>query len=138
MNPLMNFMDGRLKLIQSKTGYRFSIDALLLSEFATVRSDDILLDLGAGCGIILLWILKQKEIRFAVGLEIQDELADQAGRNILLNGFSEKTAIVRGDIRQSPFGSRSVDVVICNPPYRKKDDGRINPCLLYTSDAADE
>lgn len=121
------FLNGHLTLIQSKSGYRFSIDALLLSEFATVRSDDILLDLGTGCGIIPLLILKQKKIRYALGLEIQGELADQAGRNIILNGFSQKMAVIRGDIRQSPFSPMCVDIVICNPPYRKKDDGRINP-----------
>lgn len=121
------FLDGRLKVIQSKAGYRFSVDALLLAEFVSIRSDDILLDLGTGCGIIPLSILKQKMIGYAVGLEIQTELADQAARNILLNGFSRKMAIIRGDIRHRPFGPRSVDVVVCNPPYRKKGDGRINP-----------
>jgi len=121
------FLDGRLRLIQSKTGYRFSIDALLLSEFVTVRKDDIILDLGTGCGIIPLSILKQKAIKYAIGLEIQKELADQAARNIVLNGFSRKMAVIRADIRHNPLSPMSVDVVICNPPYRQKNDGRINP-----------
>jgi tRNA1Val (adenine37-N6)-methyltransferase len=47
-------LDGHLKLIQSKTGYRFSIDALLLAEFVTIRKDDVILDQGTGCGIIPL------------------------------------------------------------------------------------
>jgi tRNA1(Val) A37 N6-methylase TrmN6 len=121
------FLDAHLKLIQSKTGYRFSIDALLLAEFVTIRKDDIVLDLGTGCGIIPLWILKQKAIKYAIGLEIQEQLADQAARNIVLNGFSPKMAIVRGDIRYSPLRPMSVSVLICNPPYRQKNDGRINP-----------
>ena len=120
-------LDVHLKLIQSKTGYRFSIDALLLSEFVTVRKNDIILDLGTGCGIIPLLLLKQKAIRYAVGLEIQKELADQAARNIELNGFRQRMSVVRGDIRHNPLNPMSVDVVICNPPYRQKDNGRINP-----------
>ena len=39
------FMSGRLRLIQSRKGYRFSIDAILLAEFATTKQEDILIDL---------------------------------------------------------------------------------------------
>jgi tRNA1Val (adenine37-N6)-methyltransferase len=60
-------------------------------------------------------------------LEIQKELADQAARNIVLNDFSTKMSIVRGNIRHNPLRPQSVNVVICNPPYRQKNDGRINP-----------
>ena len=35
------FLEGRLRLIQSEEGYRFSIDAILLSGFATVREGDV-------------------------------------------------------------------------------------------------
>ena len=40
------FMEGRLKLIQSGDGYRFSIDAVLLSEFVTIRPEDVVVDIG--------------------------------------------------------------------------------------------
>ena len=54
------FMDGRLKLIQSKDGYRFSIDAILLAEFVTIRQGDVVVDLGTGCGVIPLILLLTK------------------------------------------------------------------------------
>jgi tRNA1Val (adenine37-N6)-methyltransferase len=122
-----DFMDGRLKLIQSKKGYRFSIDAVLLSEFVSLKQEDILVDLGTGCGIIPLVILLKRTIRHAYGLEIQPELADQAIRNAQLNGFENKMGVILGDIRHPPLMPSSADVVICNPPYRKKESGRINP-----------
>ena len=54
------FFNGRLLLIQSKDGYRFSIDAVLLSDFATVKKGDLIVDLGTGCGIIPLILLITK------------------------------------------------------------------------------
>jgi tRNA1Val (adenine37-N6)-methyltransferase len=121
------FMDGRLKVIQSKKGYRFSIDAILLSEFVSVRDGDRVVDLGTGCGIIPLVLLLTRPIRRVLALEIQPDLADQAFRNALLNGFADRMDVVVGDIRTLPIAPLSADVVICNPPYRQKTSGRINP-----------
>jgi tRNA1Val (adenine37-N6)-methyltransferase len=123
------FMNGNLKLIQSKGGYRFSIDAILLSEFVTIKPGDVVVDLGTGCGIIPLVLLLKKPLRQAVGVEIQRELASQAARNALLNGFGDKMRVIRGDIRHPPIATGSADVVLCNPPYRKANSGRINPDL---------
>jgi tRNA1Val (adenine37-N6)-methyltransferase len=123
------FLDGRLKLIQPKNGYRFSIDAVLLAEFVAVKPEDILIDLGTGCGIIPLMLLLKNSIQQAVGLEIQPALARLAGRNAVLNGFEDKMQVIIGDIKQLPFGPGSADLVICNPPYRRKESGRINPDL---------
>ena len=121
------FMDGRLKLIQSKDGYRFSIDAMLLAEFVTIRQGDVVVDLGTGCGVIPLILLLTKLVGYAFGLEIQEELAGQAARNVLLNGFDDKMRVVLGDIKNPPIAEGSADVVICNPPYRQVKSGRINP-----------
>jgi tRNA1Val (adenine37-N6)-methyltransferase len=121
------FMEGRLKLIQSRDGYRFSIDAILLSQFVTVRPGDVVVDLGTGCGVMLLILLLTKKVGHAFGLEIQEDLASQAARNSLLNGFQDKMHIILGDIRRPPMAKESADVIICNPPYRKVKSGRINP-----------
>jgi tRNA1(Val) A37 N6-methylase TrmN6 len=121
------FLDGRLKLIQSQKGYRFSIDAILLSQFVTVKPGDVVVDLGTGCGVIPLILLLTKPLRFAFGLEIQKELALQAARNIRLNRFEDQMEVILGDIRHPPMARESADVVTCNPPYGKVKSGRINP-----------
>lgn len=121
------FMDGALRLIQAKDGYRFSIDAILLAEFAAVKPDDLVVDLGTGCGVMLLILLLQKPVGFALGMEIQKELAAQAARNAALNGFQDKMEVIRADMKALPLARGCADVVICNPPYRRVKGGRINP-----------
>ncbi|MBW1977649.1 MAG: methyltransferase [Deltaproteobacteria bacterium] len=123
------FMNGRLRLIQSKNGYRFSIDAVLVSEFVSTKPGDIVVDLGAGCGVISVLLLLTRNIAYAVGIEIQPDLADQARRNAALNGFSNKMGIVLADIRSLPLAPCIADVIVCNPPYRRKNSGRVNPDL---------
>ncbi len=121
------FLDGRLKLIQPRDGYRFSIDAVLLSQFATIRSGDVVIDLGTGCGVIPLILLLTKPVGHVFGLEVQEGLISQAARNARLNGLQERMDVVRGDFRHLPFDSGFANLVVCNPPYRKIKSGRINP-----------
>jgi tRNA1Val (adenine37-N6)-methyltransferase len=124
---LDDFLDGRLKLIQFRTGYRFSIDAVLLAQFVSIKRNDVVVDLGTGCGIIPMLLLLTEPVGHVFALEIQPELAGQAARNARLNGFEHEVEIILGDLKHPPLAPSSADVVICNPPYRPKDSGRINP-----------
>jgi len=121
------FLNGRLRIIQSRQGYRFSVDALLLAEFVSIKSEDFVVDLGAGCGIISLFLASEREVGFIVGLELQGELASQAKRNVVLNEFQNKIATIQGDLRHLPMAPGFAHVVVCNPPFRKEKSGRINP-----------
>ncbi|MEI7590951.1 MAG: tRNA1(Val) (adenine(37)-N6)-methyltransferase [Deltaproteobacteria bacterium] len=122
--------NGKVKVIQQKNGYRFSLDAILLSAFVEAKHSETILEIGVGSGVAINIILSRFAfIKRAIGVEIQKELADIATRNIALNEFSDKTRIIHADINQyaSIFPRASFDVVFFNPPYRKCGSGKINP-----------
>jgi tRNA1Val (adenine37-N6)-methyltransferase len=121
------FMEGRLRMIQSTKGYRFSIDAVLLSQFVTTGPGDRVVDLGAGCGVIALMLLRTRDVHRVICLEIQPGLAEQASRNAALNGFEDRMSVILGDIRHPPLTASIADVVVCNPPYRPPRSGKTNP-----------
>ena len=120
---------GRLKILQGKQGYRFSIDALLLAYFSRPKPDDRILELGTGCGVIPLILFFRKKARKIIGVEIRPSLADLARRNAALNRCSSKFQILEDDLRnlEKRFGRESFDRILANPPYRKVGSGRINP-----------
>ena len=123
------FFDGRIRIKQNRAGYRFSIDSVLLAAQTMPRSDDTLLDLGTGCGIIpLILAYRYPQIR-VYGVEVQEDLAGLAKLNVRENGMENRIAIFFKDLKTlSPDTvSGPVDVVVSNPPYRKTDSGRINP-----------
>lgn len=125
------FLDGKLQVLQKKKGYRFSIDALLLSQFAMVRKNEKVIDLGTGCGILPLLLSKTTKASSFIGVEIQKSLFECAKKNVLLNHLEERITILQEDYRDLKrlFPPNSFDVVLSNPPYRKYLTGRINPSM---------
>jgi len=120
---------GRLKVLQKKQGYRFSIDAPLLAHFAEPDPDDRIIDLGTGCGIVPLILFFRKKSKKITGVEVQPSLADLAHRNAVLNRCSSRFQVWQDDLRKldQRVKRESFDLVLTNPPYRRVGSGRVNP-----------
>jgi tRNA1Val (adenine37-N6)-methyltransferase len=120
---------GAVRVIQKKTGYRFSVDVLLLADFIRLKGQCRILDLGTGSGILALILAGTYPLSRITALELSAELMDLAGRNRVLNHFQERIFLVRGDLCQlSKLIKKGVfDAVVSNPPYRPLHRGRINP-----------
>lgn len=117
-----------LKLIQNTRGFCFGVDAVLLANFADIRKDAKVIDLGTGTGIIPVLLAGKTEAKSIVGLEIQENMAEMASRSVLLNNLQDRISIVHGDIKESHslFGPAQFDVVLSNPPYMNNGGGLIN------------
>jgi tRNA1Val (adenine37-N6)-methyltransferase len=126
---LDTFLGGRIRIFQRRRGYRFSIDAVLLSQFVKLRRNEKVIDLGTGCGILPLLLSQTTKAVSFVGVEVQRGLADLATRNVHLNQLESKIAILHQDFRslKKTFPPGTFDVVISNPPYRRRLSGRTNP-----------
>jgi tRNA1Val (adenine37-N6)-methyltransferase len=124
-----SFYDGRLNIKQAKSGYRFSLDAVVLARQAAIKPNDRVLDLGTGCGIIALMLAYLHPDITVYGVEIQKEQADIAVLNVNENFMADRIAIFHQDMKTitPSLTAGPVDVVICNPPHIAKPSGRINP-----------
>jgi tRNA1Val (adenine37-N6)-methyltransferase len=126
---LDSLFDGRIQLYQSRAGYRFSLDAVLLAHFVTIQARDKIVDLGAGNGAISLMLAFLAPSARVVGLEIQPAMIERARRSVVLNGLTARVSMRCGDVRAlATLGEgKSFDVVVCNPPYRSPLSGRVSP-----------
>jgi tRNA1Val (adenine37-N6)-methyltransferase len=117
-----------IKVYQNKDGYRFSVDAVLLSSFATMRYARHIADLGTGSGIIGL-LLARKYPRASVTLvELQESLYRLAVKNIATNHLEDRVTAVMSDIRhlKESFEPMMYDLVVSNPPFRKPTTGKLS------------
>lgn len=116
-------------VIQDPQKFCFGMDAVLLSGFARIKKDELVLDMGTGTGIIPILLRARTEGKHFTGLEIQEECAEMAGRSVAYNGLETDIRIVQGDIKEAAeiFGAASFHVVTCNPPYMIGAHGLQNP-----------
>lgn len=117
-----------LRVIQPREGYRFSLDPVILCDFARPAEDRIA-DLGCGCGIIPLLVARLAPESRIVGVELQGEMAALARRNVVLNGLAGRVDILEGDVLHlgGRLPANDFDLVLANPPYRRRGEGRVSP-----------
>lgn len=123
-----SLFDGRLVCLQHRKGYRFSVDAVLVAHFHPPARGAVVLDLGAGCGIISLIMLfrwKQR-IRGITALEAQPGLAELARLNIENNSFGDKCHVLQMNLREitTSMAPETFSQVVCNPPFYRQGSGR--------------
>src|SRR5947199_10060441 len=88
---------GKLRLYQSRRGYRFSLDAVLLAYFATPRRGDNIADLGTGNGVIALMLAYLDLSLIITGIEIQIGMTDCAFRNVRVKSIDDSVNMSEGD-----------------------------------------
>jgi tRNA1(Val) A37 N6-methylase TrmN6 len=118
-----------LQISQPRHGYRFSVDPLLLCDFAGVRDGERVIDLGTGCGIMPLVLARSRADVHIVGVEYQEMMAELARRNVKANGLDGRIAVLGEDVvaLKPHFPVSSFDLVISNPPYRRPGTGKVSP-----------
>lgn len=125
---------NNLKIIQNKNWFCFGIDSVLLVNFAkNMKENSMVLDLGTGTGIMPILLSGKVNMKKAIGIEIQENVAEMAKRSVELNNLQDKIEIICNNIlnlNNTFFNEKGLenkfDVIITNPPYKKKGEGVIN------------
>ena len=120
---MVNLLNKDMKIIQRVDHFAFSLDSLLVSEFASItKYTNKIVDLGTGNGVIPLFLSKKTKAKIT-GIEIQEISSDLAKRNVQLNNLEDQISIINDDMKnwRKYFRNNSIDMVISNPPFFKFD-----------------
>ena len=123
---------NNLKIIQNKNDFCFGIDSVLISDFSkNIKENAIVMDMGAGTGIISLLLCAKTKLKKIFLIEKQKDVADIARRNIELNMLENKMEIFNEDILnlKNIFKGNYFDAIVTNPPYKKANSGLKNESL---------
>ncbi|MBP3651159.1 MAG: tRNA1(Val) (adenine(37)-N6)-methyltransferase [Clostridia bacterium] len=113
---------NNLHIIQSESGFRFGMDAVILSDFARVRPHEHVIDMGTGTGILPILLSAQQTDATFSAIEIQPEMAEMASRSVRLNGLENRIQVYAADMKAAAvlLGYQCAHMVVSNPPYGKQ------------------
>jgi tRNA1Val (adenine37-N6)-methyltransferase len=120
----------QVSISQNSEGYRYSVEPFLLADWVRPGSGAKILDIGTGCGVIPLLLMSRQTDLAITAVEIQNSLYQSAIDNVETNGWSHRIRVLEGDFQAvaNDLEPESFDWVLSNPPYRKVNSGKINPC----------
>ena len=103
---------------QDRCAMKVGTDGVLLGSWTNVEHARRILDIGTGTGLISLMLAQRNPNASIVGIEIDENAAEQAKENIRLSPFSDRI-----DIKQISFQEFSAketgkfDHLVSNPPF---------------------
>lgn len=118
------------KIIQNDDFFCFGIDSVLLANFVKSSSNkNIIVDLCSGSGVIPVILTQKQKMNKIYAVELQKEMYNLLERNISINSLENKIIPVNEDIKKFNM-DKKVDIVTCNPPYKKIGTGTVNENIV--------
>lgn len=111
-------LDGRVRFLQPRQGYRVNQDSVLLGEFsARGRAARTAIDLGAGVGVVGLVLYHLGAARRLVLVEREPELARLAEENLRAAGAPGEVIVRDLELGLPRELVHAADLVVMNPPF---------------------
>jgi len=122
-----SILDGRMILLQPKSGFRAAIDPILLAATVPCESNDQVLDCGTGTGAAALALAARLEDVSVTGIDVQPGLVALAARSAMRNDVAERVRFDAMDIADPPpsFARQMFDHVMSNPPFLDAGTGQV-------------
>ena len=119
-------INENITLYQNEGSLAYGTDAYLLSAYMRRQTKERACEFGAGSGVISLLAAARGNFSHITAIEIQQNIAEIAVRNVEINGFSEKIDVVCRDIRETGAEMNGAfGVVFSNPPYMTASSGKL-------------
>jgi ribosomal protein L11 methyltransferase (prmA) len=110
-----------IKMLHVDKSYTFGVDSIILLDFAKMKKNKNLIDIGSGSGILSLGANDYYNLKKVYAIEIQKEKANLLKENLNINDIYN-VEIVNKDLNNVDLGSNLIDYIITNPPYYKITD----------------
>lgn len=115
----MEYLPGGIRLEIPEGCFPLTTDSMALADFADIRGEKTVLDLGSGCGTLGLLLCARNARCRVTGVELNEAAHTAALENIRRNRLDARMESICADMRRVPelFAPGAFDCCISNPPY---------------------
>jgi len=127
METIDAFLDGKVQLKQGDHGPKGTSDSVLVAAAVPAKSEETVLDVGTGNGVISLCLnARVPELKFT-GIDCQNDLLILAKKNADFNRANFTPVLADIGVVPSPIHGKQFHHVVTNPPFytepcQRKDD----------------
>jgi release factor glutamine methyltransferase len=100
--------------------YEPAEDSFLLAENLVIKENDLVLDVGTGCG--LLAVLAAKVVKKVVATDVNSIAVRCTLQNAVLNNVADKMDIRQGELFEPIKKGERFDVILFNAPYLPSEE----------------
>ncbi|MGL6124884.1 MAG: tRNA1(Val) (adenine(37)-N6)-methyltransferase [Metamycoplasmataceae bacterium] len=119
--------ESGINIYQDKTMFNYSVDTILLGNFATINSKTKnVLEIGANNGALSIFLSERSRKINIDAVEIQEKAIDIAKVNIEINSKEQQINLINDDFnnyakKHAKNQRPKYDLIVCNPPFFKID-----------------
>lgn len=130
------FRFKQFSVSHSVSAMKVGVDGVLIGAWAAVGESRVILDAGAGCGLIALMCAQRNPSAAVDAVEIEPGAAGEARSNFAASPWPERLRLIEDDIMNLPQTVK-YDHVVSNPPFFEAGVNEINTGRELARHAAD-
>ncbi len=116
-STLDDFLGGSVRLYQPKSGYRVSMDTVMLAAAVPAKPGEKVIEGGMGSAGAAICLARRVPGTRVIGIEKQDDMLRYAERNISYNNLNDFIEARKGCITDLASEEGAYDHGMVNPPY---------------------
>jgi tRNA1Val (adenine37-N6)-methyltransferase len=102
---------------QDRCALKVGTDGVLLGAWTACKNSNLILDIGAGTGIISL-MLSQRSGATITAIEIDKDASEQCADNFKNSPWSNRLTVIQQSVQKySEKSTHSFDLIVSNPPF---------------------
>ncbi|MFI3292066.1 MAG: methyltransferase [Rikenellaceae bacterium] len=114
---MSTFRFKQFEVAQDRTAMKVGTDGVLLGAWAKITgTEQNILDIGTGTGLIALMMAQRSSAQNIIGVEIDPLSAQQASENMASSPWSSRLSVEQTPI-QNFTPAQKFDLIVSNPPY---------------------
>lgn len=122
-------LKNNFKIAQRNDKFKFGTDAVILADFANIKSSDTVVDLCSGSGAVGYLAFIKYNQKKTIFVDFDNEMIELSKITAIENNVEDSFFHINcdiGDLNGTIIKNQTINYITVNPPYFKENTGKTN------------